>query len=426
MSLPAMLAVIFVITGAFFYINHRYIRLPMTVGVMTLALIASVIFMVMKALGLDASVFGVSFSDLAKKFLGNLNFSEVVIKGMLAFLLFAGSLHVSFKYLEKQKGVISFLATISVFLSTAIFGCLFYGASYLILPTPLPIIICFLMGAVVSPTDPIAVLAMLKKAKTPPLLQAKIAGESLFNDGVGIAVVLFLLGLLGTDPGVAAQTGKFIMFEHSLASFCWQVGGAIIYGFALGGLYYKLVAPINEYKVEVFLSLAVVYGGYILADYFDVSGPISIVVMGLFCGNVVRHKALSKHTTMHLENSWELIDEFLNAILFTLLGLEMLTLDFTPAHFAIGGVSILIGLTARYISVWIPMHTIPHVKHHLSTDNIVGILTWGGLRGALSIALVLTLPDNSYKPLLIFCTYSIVCFSILVQALTMQKFILKA
>ncbi len=419
MELPVLLALILVITACFYYINHRFVGLPTTVGVMALALLFSILLIVLQYLQIDQHLLPLPLTHYSKSLLKNFDYSKTVVDGLLCFLLFAGSLEIPSTDIQKQKGVISFLATASVFISSLVFGFLLWWVSGLILEAPIPFLYCLLVGAVVSPTDPIAVLAMLKKAKAPRQLQCVVSGESLFNDGVGIVTVLLVLGLIQGG----ADKGELALVESTVINFIWEVGGAICYGLFLGYIFKHLVKPIDEYRIEIFLSIAVVYGGYILGSHLGMSGPIAIVVMGIYTGNVVRVHAMSKQSKEYLDTFWSLLDDFLNAVIFTLLGLEMLSVSFSPYILPLCLLAIVIGLFSRFLSVALPISVFPGLTE-VPRRQMVYTLTWGGLRGALSIALAFSLPDSEYKPTILALSYAIVVFSVLVQALTMERFVL--
>ncbi|HEV2483029.1 MAG TPA: sodium:proton antiporter [Puia sp.] len=405
MQLYDALAILTVLAAVFGYINHRFIRLPDTIGVMLISLVASLAII---AIGyIQPKV----FRDITT-FIRNIDFYTIVVRVMLSFLLFAGAIHVDANELRRLRAPILTFSTLSVLLSTAFIGIMLY----VLCPffnQPIPFIYCLLFGALISPTDPIAVLSILHKAGIPRSLEVKITGESLFNDGV--AIVLFLciyeLALSGTGD---------LRVSHLLGLFLRQAGGGVALGIALGYAGYYLLRSIDYYQVEVMITLAIVMGGYLLAGALDVSGPLAMVVAGLITGNKSRRFGMSDLSRDYLDKFWGLVDDLLNAVLFLLLGFEMLVIPFRPSWLVLGCVAIAVVLVARYLSVWLPIRTL-----RLRTGfqkNTVGILTWGGLRGGLSVALALSLRDGVYGDLFVVITYIIVLFSIVVQGLTIGRF----
>ena len=326
---------------------------------------------------------------------------------MLSFLLFAGALHINLNDLAKQKWVISILATVGILTSTFIVG----GVSYFLLNKlgiEINFIYCLLFGSLISPTDPIAVLGILKSANAPKTLETKIAGESLFNDGVAVVVFIVLLGI--------ATGGHEVSAGHILLLFLEEAVGGVLFGFAIGWITYQLLKQVDSYQVEILLTLALVMGGYALASAIHVSGPIAVVVAGLLIGNHGRTFGMSDHTREHLDTFWELIDEILNAVLFVLIGLEVLILPFTTDVLMVSLLLIPLILAARFISVGLPIMLMR--KKRQFTPGAVKILTWGGLRGGISVALALSLPPGDARDVILAITYVIVVFSILVQGLT--------
>jgi len=390
------------LTALLAYANHRLLRLPTTIGVMLIALLLSLALIVAGELGYGVEAW-------AEKIVARIDFNEALMHGMLSFLLFAGALHVDLNDLAKQKFIIGMLATAGILLSTFLVG----SALYLLLPlagfSP-PYIWCLVFGALISPTDPIAVLGILKSAKVPRSLEVKVAGESLFNDGVGVVVFLVLVGIAtrGGDVSATAVAGLFALEA---------LGGALL-GLGLGTLTYWMLKSVDSYQVEVLLTLALVMGGYALASALHTSGPIAIVVAGLFIGNQGRRWAMSDTTREHLDTFWELIDEVLNAVLFVLLGLEILVLSFRGEYLAAGLLTIPVVLLARWISVGLPVLLMR--RRRSFTPGAITVMTWGGLRGGISVALALSLPASGEgRELLIAVTYVVVVFSILVQGLSL-------
>ena len=412
MLITDTLAILISLAALFSYINYRYIKLPTTIGLLIIALLLSLSIIVL-------GKFGIPLEDHAKHLLLQINFNETLMQGMLSALLFAGALHVHLEELNKQKWVVAILASVGVIASTFMIGF----ASYYIfafIGLEIPLIYCLLFGSLISPTDPIAVMGILKTIGAPKSLETKIAGESLFNDGVAIVVFLVLLNIAGAGHG----GGHGEINATSIATlFAQEALGGALFGFIIGYITFRMLASIDNYQVEILLTLALVLGGYALASALHISGPIAIVVAGLLIGNKGRRFAMSERTRRHLDNFWELIDEILNAILFVLIGLEVLVLSFEMQYLWAGLIMIPVTLLARFISVGTSV-AIMKLRQSFS-PRIIRILTWGGLRGGISIALVLTLPDNEYREALLVVTYIVVIFSIIVQGLTIGKLIKK-
>lgn len=404
MSLIETITILVCLSAVFSYVNHRYIKLPVTIGLMAIALVMSLALLLLGKLG-----YGIQAE--AESFIRSIDFDETLLHGMLSFLLFAGALHINLDDLLEQKWFIGTLACLGVMVSASIVGAL----TYLLLGwigLSVPFIGCLLFGALISPTDPIAVLGILKNAKAPKQLEIKITGESLFNDGVGVAVFLVLLGVAETGT---ITPGSIVMLFAQEA-----VGGAAI-GLALGYLTYVMLKSINQHHVEILLTLALVMGGYALADALHTSGPIAVVVSGLLIGNQGRHLAMSETTREYLDTFWELIDELLNAVLFVLIGLEVLALTFKTEYLEAGLIAIPLVLCARFVSVSLPVQAFRLFQEF--TERATLILTWGGLRGGISVAMALSLPPSSYRDVLITMTYIVVVFSILVQGLTIERLV---
>lgn len=404
MEILNLAAILITLAALFSYINHRFIGLPNAIGVMVIALLFS-----LSLIGLGkAGIWTVD--EYAARIVGSVDFDETLLHGMLSFLLFAGALHVNLDDLLEQKWVILSLATFGVLLSTALIGFLSWGILQLF-GISVPLIYCLLFGALISPTDPIAVLATLKSAGVAKSLETKITGESLFNDGVGVVIFLVLLGTL-TAPEEASVS-------HAIILFAEEAIGGVILGLALGYIGFRMLRSIDNHQVEILITLAMVMGGYALATAIHTSGPIAMVVAGLFIGNRGRKFAMSDSTRRHLDTFWELLDEILNAALFVLIGLEVLALEFTETFIAAGLVAIPLVLLVRGISVGLPI-TLLRFRREFS-PKVVRILVWGGIRGGISVALALSLPPSSYRDLIIGTTYVIVVFSIIVQGLTIAR-----
>jgi len=405
MPIFEVIAILISLTAIFSYLNHRFFKLPTTIGVMLISLLVSI--------GLHfVGGFARNTEDFTNSFLKEIDFDYALMHGMLSFLLFAGALHVNLNDLAKQKGIISILATLGVASSTLIVGTVMY---YLLILLGLhtPYIFCLLFGALISPTDPIAVMGMLKSAQVPKSLETQIAGESLFNDGVGVVVFIVLAEMAVTNQSFSAGQVTLLFLEEAL-------GGAL-FGLVIGAIAYFLIKSVDQYTIEVLLTLALVMGGYTLATSLHLSGPISIVVAGLLIGNHGRQLAMSKRTREHLDTFWELADEILNALLFVLIGIEVLALSFSLNVFVAGLGAIAIVLLARWLSVVIPISLTSRWKHYTPGTRI--IMTWGGLRGGIPVALALSLPVGGEREILLAITYIVVVFSILVQGITVRHVI---
>lgn len=394
-------ALLISLAAVFAWINHRFIRLPSTIGLMLIALVLSLVLVAAGKLG-----FG-SIADRAGALLAGIDFNTTLLHGMLSFLLFAGALHVNLEDLAKQKWVIVALASVGVLISTVMVGGLTWLA-FSAIGLNLPFIYCLVFGALISPTDPIAVLGLLKTTGAPKTLETKITGESLFNDGIGVVVFLVLLGI--------ATRGDMTASEVALL-FVEEAVGGVVFGLVTGGMAYGMLRRVDNYQVEVLITLALVMGGYALATAIHVSGPIAVVVAGLLIGNKGRLLAMSDATRHHLDNFWELLDEVLNAVLFVLIGLELLVLSFSGEYLLAAALAIPIVLFARLVSVGLPIGLMR--KSREFSPWVVTLLTWGGLRGGISVALALSLPAGPERDLILAVTYVLVVFSILVQGLTL-------
>ncbi len=396
-------AVLTTLAALFSWVNYRYIGLPTSIGLMLIALLFSLGLVAMGSLGLGVE------TGLVRMF-ETIDFESALLKGMLGALLFAGALHVNLDDLLPQAFVIALLATVGVVLSTAIVAVLAFAA-FGALGLEVSFGTCLLFGALISPTDPIAVLAMLKQAGIPKSLETKIAGESLFNDGIGVVVFAVLLGIVAGGEDFDPTHIAILLAEEAL--------GGIVYGFALGTLAYQLLKRVDNYQVEILVTLAIVTGGYALAQVLHTSGPLAMVVAGLLVGNHGRSFAMSDGTRHRLDNFWELVDEFLNAILFVLIGLEVLVLSLRGDYVLAGLVAIPIILLARFLAVGTPL-TLMRMGRSFS-PHAVKMLTWGGVRGGISVALALSVPAASGRALLLTVTYVVVAFSIVVQGLSIGR-----
>jgi len=404
-SVFQIIALLITLTALFSYVNFRFIKLPTTVGVMLIALLAS--------LGLiGVGQFNPQLQEIAAKWLQSLAFDQALMQGMLSFLLFAGALHIDLNELAEQWTVVSVLALGGVVISTFVFGTLIYfGLGWVGLK--LSYTWCLLFGALISPTDPIAVIGILKSAKVPRDLEIQIACESLFNDGIGMVAFIVC-------SEIAMETHQ-ISAGHIAGLFLKEAVGGAVFGLAIGYITFRLLRSVDHYQVEVLLTLALVTGGYALASALHLSGPIAVVVAGLLIGNHGRRFGMSDRTRQHLDTFWELLDEILNAILFVLIGLEVLVLAFTRDLLFAGLLAVPAILIARWVSVSLPVAV---VRRWISfTPGTVTVMTWGGLRGGISVALALSLPVSRERNLVVGMTYIVVVFSILVQGLTIERLV---
>lgn len=408
-------AILLTLAALFSYLNHRFIKLPTTIGIMLIGLGFSIILILM-------GPFIPVVSRAADHFVENIDFDATLMQGMLSYLLFAGALHVNINDLRDQKRLVATLASLGVVLSTFIVGSTIYFV-FPLLGYQVPYIWCLVFGSIVSPTDPVAVLGILKKAKVPKSLETKITGESLFNDGVGVVVYLALLGIAlqsggGHHSGHGDSHGGGGGAFEIAKLFLVEAGGGILWGAAIGLVAYYLLRSIDNYQVEVLITLALVTGGYRAASAMHMSGPLAMVVAGLLIGNHGRLLAMSDITRTHLDKFWELVDEVLNAVLFLLIGLELFVLKLSGPAITAGLIAIMIGLGARFLAVWLPVTILRRTRTF--TPGVIRVLTWGGIRGGISVALALGIPKTvEYRELFLVMTYVIVIFSISVQGLTL-------
>lgn len=398
-----LFSILIVLSAVFAYINFRYLKLPNAIGLMLVSLLFSLAILVL------GNFFPAMKTSISHQ-LNEINFSELLLEGMLSFMLFAGAIHIKYEDLKSEKLSIMLFSTLSVVISTVIIG---YASFYLLnaFGIEVNLINAMLFGALISPTDPIAVLSILKSAGVTKSLETKIAGESLFNDGVAVVVFITILQLSKPDIDTS--------FLGVLTLFGQEAVGGILLGLGIGWIGYKLIASIDNYQVEVLVTLAVVMGGYTFAHYIHVSGPLAMVVAGLITGNHSKNYGMSDITAEYVDKFWELLDEILNAILFVLIGLELLIIETSKTIFIVSFILIGIVLLTRYFSVFIPSLLI-RLKEKITRKTLV-ILTWGGLRGGISIALALSIPIDLNRDIWVTITYVIVCFSILVQGMTIGK-----
>jgi len=402
MELFNIITILVVVSAAFAYINERFVKLPYTIGAMVIAI----------AMSLALTVTGWINPDLTnplKNLISQVDFSTILLEIMLSFLLFAGALHTNFDQLKVQRGPILAFATFGVLVSTFLIGMvMWFVLGWMGLQVDL--VYCFLFGSLISPTDPIAVLGILKKVGVPKKLETKIVGESLFNDGVGVVVFLtiFSIASQGLENVTAMEIGIIVLEE---------VGGGILLGGILGFIAYRLMKSIDDYSVEVLITLAIVMGGYLLAQKLHFSGPLAVVVAGLIVGHdTVRDHTMSKNTELYVDKFWETWDALLNGVLFVLIGLEILILPFEKSYIIAGLIAIPLILIARYLALSIPIQFFQKKLDFVPNTNI--LMTWGGLRGGISIALALTLTASMERDLFLIITYVVVIFSIVVQGMT--------
>jgi CPA1 family monovalent cation:H+ antiporter len=395
-------AALVVLAAVLGYLNYRFIGLQHTIGLTVMGAVAS-----LAVVGADALYPGAGLGLAVRGFLAGIDFHKALMEGMLSFLLFAGALHVDLGNLLRRKAAVFFMATVGVLVSTAVVAAGFKLAASL-LGLELPFLWCLVFGALISPTDPVAVLGILKSAKVPPTLEAKVAGESLFNDGVGVVVFSILLAAaLGAEPFSLARAGELFAVE--------ALGGALL-GLGLGWIVYRAMKAIDEHNLEVLLTLALVMGGYALAHRIHVSGPVAMAVAGLLIGNHGTRFAMSERTREHVTRFWSLLDEVLNSVLFLLIGLEVIAIALEAAPLLLGAVSIAVVLAARAAAVGLPIALLARFAPF--TKGAFPVLVWGGLRGGISIALALSLPDGPIKATILTATYVVVVFSVAVQGAT--------
>jgi CPA1 family monovalent cation:H+ antiporter len=391
------------LAALFSWLNHRYIRQPVSVAMLLFSLALSLVLVALGKLGADPRW-------LAQRAIGAIELDSALLDGMLSFLLFAGALHVDLAELERRKWAIGFLASLGVVVSALLAGGALWWV-FAALAHPVPLIWCLLFGALISPTDPIAVLAILKSAKAEKALAAKMAGESLFNDGFGIVLFVLFLGI--------AVSGEGASFAQVSALFAREVLGGALFGLAIGYAAYRLLAGLDSYQVEILLTLALVMGGYAAARALQVSGPITVVVAGVIIGNRSLPRAMAARSRERVGEFWSLIDEIFNAVLFVMIGLELLRLEFDVTYAWAGALAIPAVLVARFLSVGVAA-LVPGLRQDFP-PRVVGILTWGGLRGGISVALALALPSGGFRDAILTVTYAVVVFSILVQGLTLGR-----
>jgi CPA1 family monovalent cation:H+ antiporter len=396
MEIFDVVALLIALTALFAYLNRWTLRLPTTIGVMALALFFSLVLIALGRLGLVGEAWTAWFREV--------DFGPTLLQGMLGFLLFAGALHVDIGDLLDQKWVVTFLATVGVLFSTVAIGT----STYLVLGAlglELPVLYCLLFGALISPTDPIAVLSILKHAGIPKSLETKIAAESLFNDGVGVVVFLVMAAAAAGAPEMTVSGVALLFLEEAV--------GGIVFGLLAGLIVYRMLRSVDDYQVEILLTLALVTGGYALATKLHLSGPLAMVAAGLLIGNHGRRFAMSDRTREHLDSFWKLVDEMLNAVLFVMIGLEVMVLSFDARRLIAGLLTIPVVLAVRFASVGLGVELLR--RHRSFSPHAVKIMAWSGIRGGISVALALSLPRGPEREVILAVTYTVVAFSILVQ-----------
>ena len=404
-SIFNLIALLITLAAVFGYINYRWLRFPHTIGLVIIALVVSVVVLAVDAvfpqLGLETSV---------RRTLTDIDFEDTLMKGVLSFLLFAGALHVDLDSLISRRWAISVLATVGIIMSTLIVsGLMYYG--FRMFEFEIPLAYCFVFGALISPTDPVAVMGILKQVKVPQTLEAKIAGESLFNDGVGVVLFTVLVSV-----AVGGGTHGDVSLVAAASLLAVEVIGGIVLGLAAGYSAYRAMRTIDEHTLEVLITVSLVMATYAVATRLHISGPLAVVVTGLFIGNHGKRFAMSQTTREHIETFWSVLDELLNSLLFLAIGFEVIAVTITGQIVGAGLLSIPVVLLARWVSVAAPI-TVLGLREEF-TKGAIPVLTWGGLRGGISVALALSLPTSSVKPVLLATTYAVVIFSIVIQGLT--------
>jgi CPA1 family monovalent cation:H+ antiporter len=409
MDIFTIITLLVVISSIFGYINIRFLKLPTTIGLMMMAIVLTLLILI-------SGLFNDSIISIAENTINQIDFSDLILDVLLSFLLFAGALHTDWERLKEQGVPILILATVGVLTSTFLVGTVFFYLVNNLLGIGVSYIHCLLFGALISPTDPIAVLGILKQIGVPKQLEIKFVGESLFNDGVGVVIFLTLFNIAnqGIDNVTASEVA--ILFAE-------EVLGGIGLGLALGYLTFQLTRTIDHYETEVMITLAIVMGGYLLASKLHFSGPLAVVAAGLFVGNSARETAMSETTRLYLDRFWELVDVFLNAVLFVLIGLELLIISYEGSYLIAGIMAIAIVLISRYLVLKVPIAMFRKKLNFVPHTDL--IMTWGGLRGGISIALALSLSEDMNREFFLTVTYVVVVFSIIVQGLTVETLIEK-
>ena len=405
MELYYSFSVLIVLASLFAYINYRVLKLPSTIGIMVIAIIVSVILVASGDNFLPKTTNGLI------KLVNSLDFTELLMGAMLNFLLFAGGIHVNIKDLKEQFGPVVIFSTVGVIISTFAVA---FGTFYLLplVGIQMPFIYCLVFGALISPTDPVAVLSILKQANVSKSLETKVAGESLFNDGMAVVVFTVVLQLaIGKDIDLNVENIGLLLLR--------EAGGGLLLGVLLGYSASRALRVVDDYIISVLITLSVVMGGYLIAREMHISAPLAMVAAGLFMGNFSESFKMKSETQDYLIKFWELIDEIMNAVLFLFIGFELLLIKDLNEYLVAGGICIMIVLLARWVAIFIPTKFMAF-KYRFSPQT-VKVLVWGGIRGGVSIALALSIPVNEYSQIIISITYCVVVFSIIVQGLTIAK-----
>jgi monovalent cation:H+ antiporter, CPA1 family len=406
MDLFVIIALLVIVSAIYSYINARYVKLPGTIGIVSIAVCVSILTIIVDSLDPNAAKY---LTVLSK----NIDFSSTVLNIMLGFLLFSGAFRLNTKRLKREMRPVFVLSTLSVILSTTVFGGLFYGAA-LLFKINIPLVYCFLFGALISPTDPVAVGAVIKNSKLPINLETIISGESLFNDGIGLVLFITILEV--------ARSGEYnIDFIKAALLFVREVFGGIVLGIVLGYIAFRLMKSVDDFQTIVLVSLALVMSISVIASFLHFSIPLAVVSAGLFAGNETINSESGERSHQALEKFWELIDEMLNTMLFVMIGLQMVNLPYLTNYWTIGAIATTIILAARWVSITLPLTFMRKILN-ISYNN-VKILTWAGLRGGISIALALSLPPSPYRHIILAGAYFVVIFSVIVQGLTLNRLI---
>ncbi|MGB7316737.1 MAG: sodium:proton antiporter [Planktotalea sp.] len=404
MNFLQITSLLIVLAGAFGALNYLFLKLPSAIGILVVSLLASLGIVLV-----DLAAPSLGIADVVRTTVTGIDFSEALLEGMLGLLLFAGALHVKLSDLKAQWSVVLLMATIGVALSTAIVG---FGFSWI---TGMPLMIALIFGALISPTDPVAVLGVLREADLPKELETQIAGESLFNDGVGYVVFLVLVGIAFPDPHAHHDSG----LAAAAQLFAQEALGGAVLGLVLGWLVFRVMRRIDDYALEVLLTLGLAFGGYELAVYLHVSAPIMAVCAGLLIGDIGSKHGMSAQTREYVDAFWKLIDEILNAVLFLMIGFEVFAIAFEASFLVTGVMAIALALVARLAAVAIPVLLLRPFREF--SNGVIPIMTWGGLKGGISVALALSLPEGEWKPVILTATYVVVIFSIIIQGLTVAR-----
>lgn len=408
MTFLQITSLLIVLAGVFGSINYLFLKLPSAIGILVVSLLASIGVLVV-----DIFVPGLGMANTARDVILGIDFSDALLEGMLGLLLFAGALHVKLADLRAQWKIVVLMATLGVGLSTAIVGV---GFSWI---TGMPLMVALVFGALISPTDPVAVMGVLRGASLRKSLETKIAGESLFNDGVGYVVYLVLVAMAFPAMGGHGSDGHAPDAEFAATLFIQEAAGGAILGIVLGWLVFRVMRRIDDYPLEVLLTLGLAFGGYELAVWLHVSAPIMAVCAGLLIGDIGTKHGMSEETRKYVDAFWKLIDEILNAVLFLLIGFEVFAVALDTSYLVAGVMAIVLALVARLAAVAVPIMILGGPRSF--GPGVIPIMTWGGLKGGISVALALALPDNEWKPLILTATYIVVVFSIIVQGLTVGK-----